>query len=68
MKKYLLLLLLPFLAGALNGCDDDEQLDPEFFYETFAITRVSSSKMEWKGLEPNSIKDTSIKFLSRSKH
>lgn len=152
MKKYLFLLLLPFFAVALNGCDDDDdQLDPtlikgiwevvaadhldyttiytfenvrdfsnygivevkylhadgtsveeipvgrydwhaagpqgndgilditlspcdvspddpEFFYETYAINRLTSSKMVWKGLEPNSIKDKSLEFIRRSEH
>ena len=152
MKKYLFLLLLPFLAVALNGCnDDDDQLDPTlikgtweavgndhfdytaiytfenvrdfsnygivevkylradgtnveeipvrrydwhaagpegnngilditlspcdvspdapaFFYETYAITRLTSSKMVWKGLEPNSIKNKSVEFIRRSEN
>ena len=30
--------------------------DPGFFYETYMVTDLTSSRMEWKGLEPNPVK------------
>lgn len=51
----------------LSPCDVSPDA-PAFFYETYAITRLTSSKMVWKGLEPNSIKNKSVEFIRRSEN
>lgn len=39
--------------------------DPDFYYETYIITRLTSAKMIWQGVYPASIKDQSVEFIRR---
>lgn len=44
----------------------DAATDAPFTYEIYVITRLTSSKMDWKGSEPSEIKGKSVKFIRRS--
>lgn len=44
----------------------DAATDDSFSYEIYVITRLTSSKMDWKGSEPSEIKGKSVKFMRRS--